>query len=276
MLIWTLIVIISIIVSIILNIDLSSNYILYSRGITFIVLLIIGIFSLIYYFMLKKKYGKNIRFWLLIFILILIRSIFVLVINYIGYIYPTRTYLIVHSICLGLVIYIIGIGLLIIYNALKKCPKGMDYLIIHGARTGTRVLNNRIEVAYKYLLDNKNTIAIGTGGKGIDEEISEGVYIRNYLIDKGIEKNRVLMEDKSTDTIENLFYSSKLIQDIKNKKIALVSDDYHIYRCRKSAKKYLGIKVYSIPAHSVRLSLVDSIVRELISTIYHFIKGDIM
>lgn len=275
MLIWTIIVIISIIISIILNIDLSTNYILNSRGITFIVLVIIGVFCLIYYLLLKKKYGKNIRFWLLLFILILIRSGIVLFINYMGYTYSSRTYLIVHSICLGIVVYIIGIGVLIIYNAFKKCPKGMDYLIIHGARTGTRVLNNRIKVAYNYLLENPNTIVIGTGGQGKDEDMPEGIYIHNYLVDKGISEDRILVEDKSRDTIENLLYSAKLIEDIKNKKIALVSDDYHIYRCRMTAKKYLGIKTYSIPAHSVRLSLIDSIVRELLSTIYHFIKGDI-
>ena len=46
-----------------------------------------------------------------------------------------------------------------------------------------------------------------SGGKGSGEKITEAKAMKDYLIKNGIDKNRIIEEDKSTNTYENFKYS---------------------------------------------------------------------
>lgn len=52
--------------------------------------------------------------------------------------------------------------------------------------------------------------------QGSDEVISEAETIKNYLLSKGISKNQIIVENKSTNTFENFNFSKKKINDINN------------------------------------------------------------
>ncbi|NRT75856.1 uncharacterized SAM-binding protein YcdF (DUF218 family) [Clostridium beijerinckii] len=63
-----------------------------------------------------------------------------------------------------------------------------------------------------------------------------------YLQAKGIEKNKIILEDKSRDTNENLKYSKEKIEEFSNKpisdiKVKIVTTDFHAFRRSVLAKK---------------------------------------
>jgi uncharacterized SAM-binding protein YcdF (DUF218 family) len=62
--------------------------------------------------------------------------------------------------------------------------------------------------------------------------------MERYLVDKGVPKDKIIKEERSTSTNENFRFSKKLLDDRfgKNYKIAFVTTDYHIYRAENIAR----------------------------------------
>ena len=120
--------------------------------------------------------------------------------------------------------------------------KKLDYIIILGAKvvekTPSKPLMERIKKAVEYLNDNPESRAIATGGKGNSAIITEAEAIKRELISEGIAENRIILEDNSTNTLENLKYSMELIkkdrkeENISDLKIGIVTNNFHIFRCR--------------------------------------------
>ncbi|MEI3193353.1 MAG: YdcF family protein [Lachnospiraceae bacterium] len=96
-----------------------------------------------------------------------------------------------------------------------------DYLVVLGAQVrGTvpsRALKKRLDTAAEYLGKNLETKVVVSGGKGAGEEITEAEAMENYLLELGIEKDRIIMEDRSTTTSENLRYTGELIDREKDR-----------------------------------------------------------
>lgn len=82
-----------------------------------------------------------------------------------------------------------------------------------------------------------------------------------YLVSKGIDKSRIIKEDKSTSTTENIIFSKKLIGEDVNT-IGIVSNNYHMYRATKLAKAHLDGEVYAIAASSSKYYLPNNMLRE--------------
>lgn len=154
-------------------------------------------------------------------------------------------------------------------------PDHGDYLIILGARVKGTVpslsLQNRIDAAAEYMQQNKDTIAIASGGKGSGENISEAAAIKQGLIEHGISDSRILLEDKSTNTAENIRFSKKLIP--KHIKFGMVvTNDYHIYRAKSIAKDH-GLDLAGLPAETPAIAIPKSYIREYLAiTKYYLIK----
>ena len=93
--------------------------------------------------------------------------------------------------------------------------KNLDYIIVLGAHVdGTRMtlaLLERARRALLYLEENPGTKAVLSGGKGDGENISEAEAMYRYLIGHGIEGNRLILEEESTSTKENLEFSRRKI-----------------------------------------------------------------
>jgi uncharacterized SAM-binding protein YcdF (DUF218 family) len=127
-----------------------------------------------------------------------------------------------------------------------------DYIIIHGSglKNGeilTRLLQSRVDKAIEiYRKCRVKPVIIPSGGKGRDEKISEARAMRDYLVSEGIPEEHIVMEENSVDTKENLKFSKAIIDGRGgSKRTALVSSNYHIYRCLRLARemkfKYVGI-----------------------------------
>jgi uncharacterized SAM-binding protein YcdF (DUF218 family) len=150
-----------------------------------------------------------------------------------------------------------------------------DFIIILGARVKgdepSLALQYRIDAAAEYMKRNKESIAIASGGTGPGEDISEADAIKMGLIDHGISESRIIIEDKSTDTVENIKFSKKLIP--KNLKTGLlVTNDFHIFRSMSIAKDQ-GLQLGGLPADTPVIAIPKSYSREYLAiTKYYLIK----
>jgi len=160
----------------------------------------------------------------------------------------------------------------------KDVPKNADYLIVLGARVKGTVPSlafaSRINAAADYLKKNKNTIVIASGGKGPSEDISEAESIRRELVEQGISDARIILEDQSTDTYENINFSKRLIP--KGERLGLVvTNNFHIYRAVSIARDY-GLEVQGLPAETPWIALPKSYSREYLAITKFYLKRYIL
>ena len=72
------------------------------------------------------------------------------------------------------------------------------------------------------------------------EEVTEAYAMAQYLENAGIDRGRIVQEDVSVNTLENLKFSGKLIEDADTP-VGIVSNNFHVYRgCRYA--KHAGFK----------------------------------
>lgn len=181
----------------------------------------------------------------------------------------------VKAVCLTLAILVILAFLitegLIFSGMLQKPSKNLDTLIVLGAQVnGTKLSNSlklRLERAKEYLNENPETIAVVSGGKGSKEEISEAEAMYEYLVSQGIDETRLIKEDRSTNTNENLKYSLALLEEKSNKKpedlrIGIVTNGFHVFRGTSIGKKMGCRQIEGVPAKSNKFLQLNYLVRE--------------
>lgn len=157
---------------------------------------------------------------------------------------------------------------LLIRSGYKVKPKdNASAIIILGAKVNdnpavpSNVLEERLDAAITYLNENPKTIAIVSGGQGQDESESEATVMKRYLIEHGISKNRIDVEDRSTSTSENLQFSKQLVNP--DKQIVICTSDFHMYRALLIAKQNGYLNVSGCISHSKDLAKYRNFVREL-------------
>ena len=178
----------------------------------------------------------------------------------------------------------IFVQFLILSGFENQSDKQVDYVIILGGRVygdkPSRSLNERIKTATKYLKEHKDIKVVASGGTGKGEEISEAEAIKKELVKNGIDENRIIKEDKSKNTVENLKFSLEKIDEdraFKNEKVKvlIVTNGYHLYRSKKIAE-LLGYEAYGLPAATPFISIPKSYLREFLSIIkFNFEKNNI-
>lgn len=107
------------------------------------------------------------------------------------------------------------------------------------------VLKYRLDEAILYLNENPETVCIVAGGQGKNEPYSEAYGMAQYLMQNGIDKDRILLEDQSKTTEENLRYSRKFLPE--GAKVGIITNDFHMFRALQIAKNrgslmYVGLR----------------------------------
>ncbi|MCM1123402.1 MAG: YdcF family protein [Eubacterium sp.] len=143
--------------------------------------------------------------------------------------------------------------------------ENLDYIIVLGAQMKpagpSAALKFRLDAAYDYLIDNEDTVCIVSGGQGSNEPCTEAEGMYQYLTQKGIAPERILLEDKSTDTSENIAYSMALIGrgDVS---VGIVTNNFHVFRGVHLAKAAGFQEVCGISARSNVYFQLNNMVRE--------------
>ncbi|MCG1020408.1 YdcF family protein [Sutcliffiella horikoshii] len=156
-----------------------------------------------------------------------------------------------------LIIYLIIVHSLIYQSAKQEPPEEVDYLIVLGARVKgemmTKALLFRVEAALEYLRENPNTKVIASGGQGPGEDITEAEAMRRYFVANGIDEDRILLEDRSTTTFENLSFSRELIGE--DASVAIVSNDFHVYRASIIGKRLDFAEVHTLAGRTPTIAI---------------------
>ncbi len=175
----------------------------------------------------------------------------------------------------GLVILLASIETGCMIHAATKAPTEDATLVVLGCRTyGDRpsiMLASRLDAAYKYLTEHPQAVCVVSGGQGADEPISEGEFMYQYLVKKGIEPHRIYRETESTSTRENLLFSKAIIEkEALNPQVAIVTNEYHEYRASMVAKA-LGLEYSAVPAQTPWWLFLTYYIRELYGIIYEWV-----
>lgn len=136
---------------------------------------------------------------------------------------------------------LLGVMAANIYAVRHEPEPDRDFLIVLGCavrRDGspTPLLRARLDRALAFrekqmALTGKDLIFVTSGGQGADEVISESECMKRYLMSCGIPEERILMEDKSVSTFENMKFSrEKILEADPEGKIAFSTSGYHVFR----------------------------------------------
>jgi uncharacterized SAM-binding protein YcdF (DUF218 family) len=130
---------------------------------------------------------------------------------------------------------------------------GADFVIVLGA--GLRpdgevppLLASRLDRGHEVwaALDQREPpfppMLIVSGGKGSDERQSEASAMASYLLDRGFPAGRLLLEDQSRSTEENLVLSKAIMDEARPEAQAtVVTSDFHAFRAALLARR-LGLR----------------------------------
>lgn len=244
-------------------------------GVLFVTL---GIISILYFVCIElfTGHGTNFYFiWLFIGIILLIWGI-----SWIkGWIKRVPNWIrkgTLLCVILGGACFLLVEGL-ILSRYFETGKPGLDYIVVLGAQLResgpSTVLRYRLDKAYEYYLENPDVVVVVSGGQGANEPKPEAEGMAEYLMLKGIPKESILIENKSTSTVENLEYSSNLINE-ESSSVGIISNDFHIFRATKIAEK-IGYKdVCGIAAKSYPFLQPQNMLREFFGVVKDFIFGN--
>ena len=162
-------------------------------------------------------------------------------------------------------------------------PRGYraDYLIVLGAGLidgdrVSRLLGNRIERALKFAQKQqaKGRPApkiIFSGGQGPDEKLSEAKAMADYAVGHGLDPRLVLLEDRSTTTLENMTFSKQLItSDYQGTRaqprVKFFTNNYHTFRAGLYARQ-AGLPANGVGAPTRLYFLPNALIREFVAVL---------
>ena len=191
-----------------------------------------------------------------------------------------RGLLVTLSLCLGIGFVAAIITGVIIVRTWTLPPVSCDYVVVLGAGVnGTKPslsLWDRINAAYDYLVTYPDAVCVVSGGQGNGEDITEAQCMYNELTAMGIESDRIWLEQRATNTRENIRYSLDIIEEktgIRPDRIGLVSSEYHLYRAGLFARAE-NVIANGIPAKTSWVTLrINYFLREIVAVWYYILLG---
>lgn len=242
-----------------------------------IVLIILGIISVLYGILILQV-GAGTSFWLIWEVIgagfllwaILLHNGFWEVHKKLGFAF--------HSIIvLGAVLLTI-LCVMIATQFSSKGVQDLDYIIVLGAQVRedgpSTVLKYRLEAALDYLNENPETVCIVSGGQGVNEPCTEAEAMAEYLIEHGIDKSRIILEDMSKNTMENI-RNSKTFIDATSDTVGIVTNNFHMFRAVKLAEAQGFENVYGIATESNIIYLPNNVLRECLGIVKDWLVNHI-
>lgn len=130
-------------------------------------------------------------------------------------------------------------------------------------------LQYRLDQTIQYVSSHPDAIIIVSGGQGRGESVSEAYAMKKYLTSKGIDESRIIEENQSTSTYENLLFSKQFIES--SDQTIIITNNFHVFRTRLIASR-LNIEPYTIPAKSHSYTFLNFCIREFFAYIKDYIK----
>ena len=194
-------------------------------------------------------------------------------------------YLLIGGYSLALVFILIAC--LLITGQLSRDPDPQsDALVVLGAGLyGDRVsatLALRLDAAYDFWQQHPSLPIVVTGGQGPDEWIPEAEAMADYLVRRGVPEEKILLENLSTSTYENLANARDLIisaslnqgsaSGSQKASVIVVTSGYHLYRAIRIAGS-LDLNASGIGAPVLWYLLPSDLLRETLAITRFYLLG---
>ncbi|MBY6811461.1 YdcF family protein [Clostridium botulinum] len=168
------------------------------------------------------------------------------------------------------------------FNKPKLCQ---DFIIVLGSGLiGERVpplLASRIDKAIEFY-NKQGTVTnppkiIFSGGQGSDEKISEALAMQRYATQKGIPIEDTILEDKSVNTLQNMIFSKKIMDNLipNTHASVFVTNNFHLFRAGIFARK-AGLKSQGIGSKTAFYFLPNAMIREYIAFVVMYKKRHVV
>lgn len=139
----------------------------------------------------------------------------------------------------------------------------------------SRILGERIDAAYEYLVDHPKAIAVLSGGQGEDEAISEAECMYRELTARGIDGSRLYKEESSVNTPTNLRQSRGILEEAlgadstwaEDREIALITSEFHCYRGCLHARQE-GLSPVAYASKTAMPYVIPFYLREIVAVVY--------
>lgn len=168
-----------------------------------------------------------------------------------------------------------------IYMILPK-KKRCDYIVVHGCGLigGERVspllrgrVDKGVELFYKM---KKIPKLVLSGGQGRDEKLSEARAMYNYLEKKGFPIDKIILEEKSTTTYENLKNVRNMLdRDGIKRRYVFVTNNYHVFRTSLFARM-LKMNAEGVGCKTAAYYWPSAFIREYIAIMVMFKRVNII
>lgn len=178
----------------------------------------------------------------------------------------------------GILAFVVAEGCIFVHYRDQGRPD-LDYIIVLGAQMKpagpSAVLKFRLDAAYDYLIANEDTLCVVSGGQGPNEPCTEAQGMYDYLVERGISPERILMEDKSTDTSENIAFSAEIIGST-DKDVGIVTNNFHVFRGMMLARHAGFENACGISARSNIYFQPNNLVREFFGIMKDLVCGNLL
>lgn len=166
---------------------------------------------------------------------------------------------------------------IIIQNGAKAPDKDADAMIVLGAAlhgwTVSPALAQRLDTAKQYWDNNKVSYIVVTGSQGPQEHRTEAEAMKEYLVNKGVPPDVILIEDKAHNTRQNFTYAKQILDAIyqdRAYRIVYVTNYFHTFRAGLLAEK-IGFQAQGLGAPVTFYMLPNYYIREYFSVIKYFL-----
>lgn len=229
-----------------------------------IILIILGVLSLANVLFLLRVSSPTVGF-------VMQAGISVLVIVYALFYkrIPRKIHITMGILCLFPVAFVV---FLFVYGNVSNADYSEDVVIVLGAgiigENVTRPLARRLDRAFYYWQENPDAYIIVTGGLGDRALITEAEAMARFLARRGVPRERILLEDRSTSTYENLVFAKEILDNHfpNGFQAVLITNDFHIYRAVRTARS-VGIDANRIGAYTDWYSWPVNYLREMLAVI---------
>ena len=153
----------------------------------------------------------------------------------------------------------------------------VPFIVVLGAGlNGTEpslILKHRLDKAIEMSEANPDAKLILCGGLGAGDTITEAEAMRRYLVRNGIDEEKLILEDASRDTAENIRNAKAIMDSLDgggSHKAYIVTCSFHMMRSKLLAEKY-GIEPYAAPVKT-RPQEYHYYIREYFSVLIYIIE----
>jgi uncharacterized SAM-binding protein YcdF (DUF218 family) len=178
--------------------------------------------------------------------------------------------------------FLLFVGVLLQHGSVAHTGEPSVILVlgagVHG-REPTPTLINRLALAQQLAQRYPRILLLVSGGLGPMEEVSEAQAMRDWLVQKGINPSRIVLEERSTSTAENFAFSAPILQKHgidPAGPIAVVTSHFHVLRVEAIAARAGYTNSWVVPAPSPLSIAFNNYLREYFAWGKSWLWGEVV